>query len=143
MNRFVKNKKGITLIALVVTIIILIILTGVTLLLTIGDEGVITRAMNAKIEHDKSVYEEFIMIEVAAEEIAGTKETDIYLKNIQNRLEEKREFEGSNYEIKNGNTLAIKTKEGYKYAVIKGKVIRVEEDSSDKELPVIREGVGQ
>ena len=73
MNRFVKNKKGITLIALVVTIIILIILTGVTLLLTIGDEGVITRAMNAKIEHDKSVYEEFIMIEVAAEEIAGIK----------------------------------------------------------------------
>ena len=43
-----KNKKGITLIALIITIIILLILAGVSLNAIVGDNGVITNAMNAK-----------------------------------------------------------------------------------------------
>ena len=42
-----KNFKGITLISLVVTIIVLLILAGVTINLTIGDNGLIRRAQNA------------------------------------------------------------------------------------------------
>ena len=58
MKDFIRNKSGITLTALVVTIIIMIILAGVTLRLTIGDEGVISQSMNAKEEQTKSVYQE-------------------------------------------------------------------------------------
>ena len=43
-----KEKKGITLIALVVTIIILIILAGVSLNLIFGQYGIVTRAQEAK-----------------------------------------------------------------------------------------------
>ena len=44
----VKNQvKGITLIALVVTIIVLLILAGVALSLTVGNNGLFTRAENA------------------------------------------------------------------------------------------------
>ena len=43
-----KNTKGITLIALVVTIIILIILAGVSINLVFGQSGIITKAKNAK-----------------------------------------------------------------------------------------------
>ncbi len=43
-----KNNKGITLVALVVTIIVLIILTGISINLTIGDNGIITIAQKAK-----------------------------------------------------------------------------------------------
>ena len=43
-----KNKNGITLIALVITIVVLIILTGVTINLTLGENGIIKRAEEAK-----------------------------------------------------------------------------------------------
>ena len=44
-----KNKeKGITLVALAVTIILLLILAGAAINLTIGDEGIFTRAIEAQ-----------------------------------------------------------------------------------------------
>ena len=43
-----KNSKAITLISLIVTIIILIILAGITISMTIGDNGIITRAREAR-----------------------------------------------------------------------------------------------
>ena len=42
-----KKEKGITLVALVVTIIVLLILAGVAINLTIGQNGIFTRAQNA------------------------------------------------------------------------------------------------
>ena len=43
-----RGQKGITLVALVVTIIVLIILAGISVSLLIGDNGLITRAKEAK-----------------------------------------------------------------------------------------------
>lgn len=43
-----KNKEGITLIALVVTIIVLIILAGVSISFVLGDNGIVTKAKLAK-----------------------------------------------------------------------------------------------
>ena len=43
-----KNNKGITLVALVVTIIVLIILAGISINLVLGDNGIITIAKKAK-----------------------------------------------------------------------------------------------
>lgn len=48
MRKKLKNQKGITLIALVITIIILIILVGVSINSIIGENGIITRAKDAK-----------------------------------------------------------------------------------------------
>ncbi len=42
-----KNQKGITLIALIITIIVLLILAGVSISLVVGDNGVLTQAQNA------------------------------------------------------------------------------------------------
>ena len=39
-----KNSKGITLIALVITIIVLLILAGVTIATLTGDNGILTQA---------------------------------------------------------------------------------------------------
>ena len=47
LKRLKKNVKGITLIALVVTVIVLLILAGVALSLTVGDNGLFRRAENA------------------------------------------------------------------------------------------------
>jgi len=43
-----KNQRGITLIALVITIIVLLILTGVTINMVLGNDGIIAQAQQAK-----------------------------------------------------------------------------------------------
>ena len=43
-----KNQKGITLIALVVTIVVLLILAGTAIAMLQGDNGIMTQAQNAK-----------------------------------------------------------------------------------------------
>ena len=74
--RKIKNQKGITLVALVVTIIILILLAGVSINLVLGDNGIITIAKKAKentelakIEEEKSLnelYDELIREGISA-----------------------------------------------------------------------------
>ena len=44
-----KKREGITLIALVITIIVLLILAGITIELTLGKNGIIARARKASI----------------------------------------------------------------------------------------------
>ena len=43
-RRIIKEVKGITLVALVVTIIVLLILSGVAISLSLGDDGIFKRA---------------------------------------------------------------------------------------------------
>jgi len=56
-----KGQKGITLVALVITIIVLLILAGVTISLTLGNEGIFTTAQQAAKNYtnaqDKEIYE--------------------------------------------------------------------------------------
>ena len=53
-----KNKKGITLIALVITIIVLLILAGVTIATLTGPNGIITRANEAKQKTEEAEIQE-------------------------------------------------------------------------------------
>ena len=52
MQKKIKESKGITLVALIITVIILLILAGVTISLVIGENGLITRTKQAKEESD-------------------------------------------------------------------------------------------
>lgn len=47
-KKAIKNSKGITLIALAITIIIILLLAGVTIAMLTGKNGVLTQAINAK-----------------------------------------------------------------------------------------------
>ena len=53
-----KNKKGITLIALVVTIVVLLILAGVTISLLLDENGIIVKSKDARIETRASQVED-------------------------------------------------------------------------------------
>ena len=48
MKNFKKQQKGITLVALVVTIVVLLILAGISINAVLGDNGLITKAKDAK-----------------------------------------------------------------------------------------------
>ena len=62
MNKTKRKNKGITLIALVITIIVLLILAGVTIASLSGDNGILTRAAEAKEETKKREVEEAIKL---------------------------------------------------------------------------------
>lgn len=59
-KRKIKNKRerGITLIALVITIIVLLILAGVSIAMLTGNNGILTQANNAKIEQSHGAVRE-------------------------------------------------------------------------------------
>ena len=132
-----KKAKGITLISLVITIIILLILAGVTLSLTLGDNGIITQAQKAK----------------EAQEIAAIKE-DFQLAILDKELEkggagltqeELEEIAGNYGELQeDGNT--IKTEEGYEIKIDEiyqpgGGTSNPGSGASDEELAALEEKI--
>ena len=70
-----KNNKGVTLVALVVTIIVLIILAGISINLILGDNGLITKAREAKKQQKIAEIKEKITLELSAAE------TDAIIRN--------------------------------------------------------------
>ena len=64
------NNKGITLIALVITIIVLLILAGVSIAMLTGENGILTQATNAKEETTKVEEEEKIKMAVIGSSIS-------------------------------------------------------------------------
>ena len=68
-ERLLENKKGITLIALVVTIIVLLILAGVSIAMLTGNSGILTQAQRAKKLTEVSSEKEVIQIVVVSDEM--------------------------------------------------------------------------
>ena len=87
-----RNNKGITLIALVITIIVLLILAGVSIAMLTGDNGILTQAGNAKTDTAKAEAEEAVKLtlnEIIANDMdstydpgEGTDESDINKANL-------------------------------------------------------------
>ncbi len=107
-KKLVKQEKGITLISLVITIIILLILAGVTLSLTLGDTGIITQAVNAKEAQEIAAIKEDMQLAILDKELekGGTGLTKEELEEIAGNYGELQE---------DGNT--IKTDEGYEIKI--------------------------
>ncbi len=66
MRENLKSKKGITLIALVITIIVLLILAGVTIATLTGDNGIINKATEARERTKQANAEEQVKLAVTA-----------------------------------------------------------------------------
>ena len=58
MLEFENRNKGITLIALVVTIVVLLILAGTSIAMITGDSGILTQSKKTKISTELSGYKE-------------------------------------------------------------------------------------
>jgi len=103
-----KQSKGITLVALVITIIILLILAGITLKTLTGENGILTKVIEGKEEYQKSEEEENKKLD-EIEKIMSIKE-DIPIITV----EDKEKWSG-----KEGKKVSISTKDGYitKYTI--------------------------
>ena len=96
-----KNAKGITLIALVITIIVLLILAGVTIATLTGDNGILNQAGKAKDKTTEAESIERVQVEVAGSYgIDGTIDKEQLNKNLKN-------INGLSY---NGNALSDRNK---------------------------------
>jgi type II secretory pathway pseudopilin PulG len=85
-----KNERGITLVALVVTIVVLLILAGITIMYVMSDNGVFGRANQAKTETNKSVVEEAVLMAIGdlyGEIYAPTQKEDGSNKTLQEVFE--------------------------------------------------------
>ena len=83
-KRITKNTKGITLIALVVTIIILLILAGVSIAMLTGNNGILSQAGRAKDRTREEAAREKIQLEVTG---AYNKYGDIDLGKLKTNLD--------------------------------------------------------
>ena len=134
-TKFKKN-KGITLIALVVTIIVLLILAGISITMLTGQNGILNRAGEAKTTNGVAQGEELIKVAVMdalTRGLGDLKDTD-----LRKALNSNLGTEGKDYEIigdeYNGWTITIdETEKDYQIStkgVIK-EIEKVEGNSSD------------
>ena len=85
-----KNNKGITLVALVVTIIILIILAGVTITILLGENGLIQRTKIAADDTVRSKEKEVINLaysEVLMDRMLTTSNVKLTAENLKGKIE--------------------------------------------------------
>ena len=94
LNKKLKNKQGITLIALIVTIIVLLILAGVSIAMLTGDNGILTQAQNAKNRTEKATLEE--KIKLLATETIINEQTGESGEMTAQELEDKLNEQGEN-----------------------------------------------
>ena len=105
INKLKLNKnRGITLIALVITIIVLLILAGVVISMLTGDNGILKQAVNAKEETEKAqIIEQIRLAENAAR--MGDNNGNITEEGLRRELDHYLKDEYNITEVKNGETL--------------------------------------
>ena len=139
----IKNKeKGITLVSLVVTVIVLLILAGVAINLTVGDNGIFTRAIEAT---DRYKAEEIIeKIELIKANTIIDNKGKFNIDDFFDNLVEEGIIGDREEIIDNGDgSYTITTEEGYVIDIIEkdeGKDIEIEYvGKGDKIGPRIKE----
>ena len=130
MRKMLKNKNGITLIALVVTIVVLLILAGVTLKLVLDNNGIIQKSKEARSETivaDEKSKVEMAYLSAALKKLGDT----VTAEELQEELDSS-VGAGKTVVTTNGNgTLNVLfNATGHNYNVDEGTVEKVEIDNT-------------
>ena len=115
-----KEEKGITIMALVVTIIVLLILAGISIAAITGDNGIINKSDEAKIETEISQYKEKLEVIKHGEYADGyTLNVDTFLDKYAEAIKKDKMFKNAK-EITADHTnkiVIVVTEEGYRFEV--------------------------
>ena len=103
IKKVLKEKRGITLIALVITIIVLLILAGVSIAMLTGDNGILTQATEAK--EKNTIGGEKEQISLALQSLRMKKQAENVTNEITvSELDEQLKYDGAkNVEVDNVN----------------------------------------
>lgn len=126
----ISEKRGITLISLVITIIALLILAGVSIAMLTSDNGIITNAQKSKISTTFSTYKEEVELYKNSKIAENTNflENTLEASKISLSYNTKKEEEKGN--IKNIIT-TINDKDLEKFEIIKGKLLINTKDKNE------------
>ena len=83
------SKNGITLIALVITIIVLLILAGISIAMLTGQNGILSKAQDAETKTDEAEDIEKIKLSVSEAQISGNGYQKLSQNNLQQALDNK------------------------------------------------------
>ncbi len=87
VKNIAKKQAGITLIALVITIIVLLILAGVSIATLTGNNGILTQANTAKESNNSATAKEKVQLEAAGSfDNTGAFNKEIFKTNLKNNL---------------------------------------------------------
>ena len=117
----IRNKdEGITLIALVITIIVLLILAAVSIAMLTGQNGILTQANNATEETKIAEYKE--ALEMIKPGLDVEKATDglsdkEYMDRYEEEIKKDNTFKDATVTREDDETIKVVTKEGYSYEV--------------------------
>ena len=120
-----KKEKAITLIALVITIIILLILAGISIAMLSGENGILSKSATAGEETKKKNYEEILKIignGLRPDKVINNWSTKTYLDKFEEEISKNQEFDGSQVNRRNDETIIVITKEGYGYKITENEV---------------------
>ena len=131
MKNELRNKKGITLIALVITIIVLLILAGVSITMISSQDGILNKATGAKDAQKKATDEETVKLAVQAAMMNENGEIEYdkigdYLSGATGDKDAKViKYNGNNYLVSEDGTLKqaawyVTTNSENKYVVTNG-----------------------
>ena len=143
MKKTLKKQKGITLIALVVTIIVLIILAGVSISLVLGENGIVNKAKKAKENTELAKTDEETMLNDLAKQIeegtsGGTTNPPVEKSEIE-KSRDAGTYMTAQTTLKDSNGNLIKVPQGFKIAQDSG--INVTEGIVIEDNDII-EGIG-
>ena len=117
-----KNNKGITLIALVITIIVLLILAGVSISTIAGENGILKKAKAAKENTNSSQEKELIDIAVSSAKLNNTETLEITEENLEKELDKVLGKRDEKYTLtKEGTNYVVKCIESGRSYIIEGK----------------------
>lgn len=107
------NHKGITLVSLVVTVVILIILTGITINMVVGNNNLINASKTKSEEAQRKVLVETIRIELLDKqrEVLGRELTKQEIENILKK------YGTINYEEDGTTIKGVTTSDNYEIAI--------------------------
>ena len=103
----IRQEKGITLVALIIAIIILLIIAGVTIMAINGEDGIIGKSKQAKVDYEKSQEEEKGLLAKYESMLSGEESSEGGTSGGENSGDNDSEGEDANLEkIIDVNTLA-------------------------------------
>lgn len=148
-----KEKNGITILSLVITIIVMLILTGITIQLTIGENGLIAKSNNTKEEQAKTELFEIARIEYLKLKTKAEVKDEI-IPNVESVLSdtiflEKYNISGDNIIDKKGNIVDTKENLLEKLRKLNPDIIQENNESGytieeeDKEKLILRLKIGK
>ena len=128
--KFPTSNSAITLIALIITIIVLLILAGVTLSMVMGDSGIFSKANQAKNKTEVAQYEEELrmcVLEIQADEATNgtTFGIDTIRKNLVEKVKELENTEEIEITSPEGNATIEGTYKGYEYKIDEKYVVHI------------------